>query len=144
MGSLAATENEIGTTSPVDVLIIGGGPAGLTAALTVARQLHSAVVFDSGKYRNGESAWMHTVLTWDHKDPKEFREAGRKNILSGYQSVQFQDVEIESVNKTEKGFLEAIDKNSKKWVGKKLILATGVQDLYPDIDGYAECWVKGM
>lgn len=53
----------------VDTLLIGGGPAGLSAALALARQLHSAVVFDSGVYRNALSKHMHTVATWDHKDP---------------------------------------------------------------------------
>ena len=131
----------------LDALIIGGGPAGLTAALTLARQVHTAVVFDSGSYRNEGSKHMHTVLTWDHKDSKDFRAAARKNILDGYQTIQFEDVEVKTVRKNdtaEGGLIEATDANGKTWQGRKLILATGVVDVYPDIEGYAECWISGV
>jgi len=69
---------------PVDILIIGGGPAGLTSALTLVRQLYTVVLFDSGSYRNGSAVHMHTIPTWDHKDPKEFRAAARKDLLTNY------------------------------------------------------------
>ena len=54
-----------------DVLIIGGGPAGLSAATGLARQLYTAVVFDSGVYRNARAKHMHNVPTWDHRDPAD-------------------------------------------------------------------------
>lgn len=113
----------------VDVLIVGGGPAGLTAALTLARQLHTAVVFDSNKYRDGTSNHMHTVLTWDHKDPSEFRAAARENILTGYQIIRFHDCAVEKLPKTEEGTFEVTDQQGALWKGKKLILATGVTDV---------------
>jgi len=132
------------TQPPVDVLIIGGGPAGLTAVLALARQRHTAVVFDSGVYRNAAATHFHTVITWDHKSPTDFRAAARENIASGYETVTFRDVGVETLRKTADGSFEATDNEGKLWMGKKLILATGVRDIYPDIQGYDECWVTGM
>ena len=128
----------------LDVLIIGGGPAGLSAATGLARQLYTAVVFDSGVYRNQLTKHMHNVLTWDHKDPAEFRNKGREDIMKRYSTISFQDIEIKSVAKTAQGHFELKDAKNKIWTGRKLVLATGVKDLYPDIEGYADCWARGM
>ncbi|KAF1998235.1 FAD/NAD(P)-binding domain-containing protein [Amniculicola lignicola CBS 123094] len=128
---------------PVDALIIGGGPAGLTAALTLAREAQSSTVFDDGTYRNRLSNDMHMVLTADGDNPREYRNAARENILSQYDTVKIIETHITKVRKTDTGF-EAEDKTGKIWKGKKLILATGVEDIFPAIEGYAECWSKGM
>jgi len=132
----------------VDALIIGGGPAGLTTALTLARQLHTCVVFDSKKYRNDGTPHMHTVITWDHKDPTDFRTAARKNILSSYKTVQFADLEVTGIQSTKdqngNSLFTLVDEKGDTWVGRKLVLAMGVTDVLPPIDGYDECWRKGM
>src|SRR5690348_7851847 len=87
----------------VDALIIGAGPAGLSAALALARQLHTAVVFDSSLFRNARSAHMHTIPTWDHKDPAAFRGATRKEILERYNTISFEDCEVAKVETTSAG-----------------------------------------
>ena len=130
--------------SILDVLIIGGGPAGLSVATGLARQLYTAVVFDSGMYRNERANHMHNVLTWDHQDPADFRKKGRMDILKRYTTIDFQDTEVISVTKTAQGHFELADAQGKTWTGRKLVLATGVRDVFPDIEGYGECWARGM
>lgn len=128
----------------LDVLIIGGGPAGLSVATGLARQLYTAVVFDSGVYRNALATHMHNVATWDHRDPAEFREAARDDLLRRYKTIHFQNSTIQSVQKTPHAQFEATDAEGKVWTGRKLMLATGVRDVYPDIEGYGDCWARGM
>ena len=128
--------------SSFDVLIVGAGPAGLAAALALCRQLYRTVVFDSGKYRNSVSKHMHTVPSWDHRDSKDFRAAARKEILSRYHTTTFVDQGVESLQHKAAGggTFEATTSDGKTYTGKKVIVATGVKDIYPDIPGYAECW----
>ncbi|ORY14662.1 hypothetical protein BCR34DRAFT_585632 [Clohesyomyces aquaticus] len=128
---------------PIDALIIGGGPAGLTTALTLARQIQSSIIFDDGIYRNKLSNDMHMMLTADHEDPATFRAKARENLLSRYDFVKIEETRIVSVKKIDGGF-EAEDEEGKTWQGKKLVLATGVEDIYPDIEGYGECWATGI
>jgi thioredoxin reductase len=127
-----------------DVLIIGGGPAGLSVATGLARQLYRAVVFDSGVYRNALSKHMHNVATWDHSSPAEFRREARERILARYDTIQFENIEIRSVQKTEEGYFRAFDSLDRVWTGRKLVLASGVRDTFPEIEGYGECWGRGM
>lgn len=87
---------------------------------------------------------MHNVLTWDHANPANFRAKAREDILKRYDTISFEDVEVESVVKTTAGLFEATDATGKKWLGRKLMLATGVTDVMPDIKGYKECWARGM
>ncbi|KAH8427540.1 NAD(P)/FAD-dependent oxidoreductase [Aspergillus melleus] len=127
---------------PVDVLIIGGGPAGLTAALTLVRQDHSAILFDSGSYRNGDAEYMHMIPTWDHRNPAEFRAKARSEILSHSANINIVDVHLTAARKINDSLFEVADEAGKTWQGRKVILATGSEDIFPDIPGYAESWVK--
>lgn len=128
--------------SEYDILIVGGGPAGLSAASSIVRQDHKTVLFDSGKYRNAYSKHMHTLPTWDHRDPADFRSASLAG-LERYGSVTVENVEIETIKQKDNGNFEASG-GGKAWTGKKVILATGVEDIFPAIPGYAACWVSAM
>lgn len=94
---------------PVDVLIIGAGPAGLTAALTLVRQNHTAILFDSGVYRNGDARHMHMIPTWDHRDPAQFREEARKEILIHYSTVRIENAELTKAKKINDSLFEVAD-----------------------------------
>jgi thioredoxin reductase len=132
-----------------DILIIGSGPAGLNAALTCARGRISALVVDSQQYRNEGVAHMHTVALRDHINPRKFGRIAREQIESRYDSVWFQHATITHAAKKQislpqesepyEGF-ELKDSDGQSYQGKKLILATGSKDIFPDIPGYQENW----
>ncbi|KAF2189816.1 FAD/NAD(P)-binding domain-containing protein [Zopfia rhizophila CBS 207.26] len=128
----------------VDGLIIGAGPAGLAAGLAFARTHGTAIIFDSSSYRNEGIKHMHTVPSRDHSDPYEFRRISREQIKSRYHTVWFENTTItHAVRKLIKndclGF-EVKDNNNTTYLGRKLILATGSRDVFPDIEGYKENW----
>ena len=125
-----------------DIMVIGGGPGGLGAVSSIVRQNYKTVVFDSGKYRNAISHHMHTVPTWDHKDPAEFRVSAQKDF-DRYGCVTVEKVEIETIKQRDDGLFEASG-DGRTWTAKKVVLATGVEDVFPDIPGYADCWGTGM
>lgn len=130
--------------SIVDVLIIGAGPAGLSAALSLARQRHTVVVFDSGRYRCDPAREFNIVPTWEHQKPQDYLSAARAEV-SRYETVQLEAVEVVTLAKNEEGgIFEAIDIKANKYKGRKVILASGVREIFPDIAGYRECWGKGM
>ncbi|KAI1370791.1 thioredoxin reductase glit [Hypoxylon crocopeplum] len=138
------------TAPVVDVLILGAGPAGLACAGALGRQLHSAIVFNSGEYRNARARHMHNVVGWDHTDPASLRAKARSDILSRCQSIQFRDVEVHGVRKLDddergRSRFEAEDVEGKKYVGRKVVLAMGVKDVMPESPkGYAELWGYGI
>ncbi|KAK1584779.1 uncharacterized protein LY79DRAFT_520000 [Colletotrichum navitas] len=128
-----------------DALIVGAGPAGLATATALARQLYTSVLFDSGLYRNARAAHMHNVLGFDHVPPAAFRAKAREDIRARYaESVAFADVEVLRTSKVGEGLFRAEDARGRTWFGRRLVLATGVADVMPDIPGYADCWGRGI
>ncbi|KAK8127225.1 thioredoxin reductase GliT-like protein [Apiospora sp. TS-2023a] len=132
----------------VDVLILGAGPAGLSAAAGLARQLHTAIVFSSSRFRNERARHMHNVPGWDHKDPAQFRAVSREQILARYDTIRFEDCQITQIAKVGGGkplLFEAIDASGRKFQGRRVIVASGVRDIMPnDIPGYDELWGRSI
>ncbi|OAL00894.1 FAD/NAD(P)-binding domain-containing protein [Phaeosphaeriaceae sp. SRC1lsM3a] len=132
-------------TSPTvyDALIIGGGPAGLSSSLPIIRQQFSAVIFDAGKSPIDPSKRFHLIPSWDHTERNEFSTAAKGN-LSRYETLRFEHATIEQIKKIEKFLFEVVDSNGQKWLGKKIVLANGVRYMLPNIEGYSDCWGKGI
>ncbi|KAI0174127.1 hypothetical protein BJ166DRAFT_574445 [Pestalotiopsis sp. NC0098] len=126
--------------SLIDVAIIGGGPAGLSAASTLARQLHTAVVFDSQVYRNAKSTSMHMVPGWENKDPKDFRASARSDVLANYSTVEFTNVGVATIEKKDDAHFLVSDVNGKEWHFRKILLAVGSSNIFPSIEGYEQLW----
>lgn len=126
-----------------DVIVVGGGPAGLGAASAVARQDHTTALFDSREYRNAKGKYMHTVPTWDHRDPNDFRSAARADFERYGALVTMENAKVDHIRQREDGTFEAVA-GARVYTGKKVVLATGVKDVFPDIHGYSDCWGSGM
>ena len=123
-----------------DVFVLGGGPAGLAAATSLSRQMIPTIIFDSRRYRNAPTSHMHNVIGFDHKNPSEFRATSRRELTDRYKSNVFVDRQVTSLSKTANGLFEAVDSEGQRYSAKKVILATGVRDIFPEIDGYASAW----
>lgn len=117
-----------------DALILGGGPAGLGAALSLARLRKRTVVLQSGKYRNESADVMHNVTAFDGAPPAAYREQALKEV-EAYGTTTVVNHEAVKVEQTEFGFtVDGI------YSGKILVIATGVQDDLEGIPGMS-CYV---
>ncbi|KAH7370155.1 hypothetical protein BKA65DRAFT_444961 [Rhexocercosporidium sp. MPI-PUGE-AT-0058] len=127
-----------------DCIVVGGGPAGLAVASTLGRLNLSALVFDSGVYRNAAAQYLHNVPGWDHTPAAKLRERVRDDLTSRYSLIELSDVSITTVSKLPSGHFEAVDSKENSSTGRTLVLATGIRDVMVEIDGYAECWARGI
>jgi thioredoxin reductase len=117
-----------------DAVIVGAGPAGLSAALILGRCRRRVLVCDAGNPRNAVSHAMHGFLTRDGVDPAELRRMGREQ-LQRYTTVEVRDIEVVEAKCKEHGF--AVTLGDQTTVScRKLLLATGVSDELPEIEGF--------
>jgi thioredoxin reductase len=125
-----------------DCIIIGGGPAGLNAAVVLGRCRRKVLVFDVGEYRNKASHGMHNYLTRDDIVPKEFIKICHQE-LEKY-SVQLLRKKIVKAEKDGDGMFIAKDEEGRTYSSRKLLVATGLTDNIPDIPGFKEFYGKSV
>lgn len=118
-----------------EVVIVGGGPAGLQAALTLGRVHRRALLIDSGEYRNARAEQMHNIITHDERPPAEFRERARRDIAR-YDTVDVLGASVESITGTDDGFQVRTSAGTSVHP-RVVLLATGVRDVLPDVPGLA-------
>lgn len=125
-------------TKIFDAIIIGGSYAGLSAAMALGRSLRSVLIIDSGLPCNMQTPHSHNFLTQDGKTPQEISILSKEQVEK-YETVKFYKGIATSGTKTENGF-EITTDTKDRFTAKKLIFATGIKDIMPNIKGFAECW----
>lgn len=120
-----------------DVVIVGGGPAGLAAALTLGRSRKRVLLCDSGPRRNAAAEHIHNFVTRDGTSPEEFRQIARVQ-LAAYPSVDVRDARVESISGASGAFQVGL--SSEAVEARRLLLCTGMIDEPPPIEGLRELW----
>jgi len=125
-----------------DAIVIGGGFAGLSATIYLARARRRVLLVDAGSPRNRFADASHGFLGMDGKSPMAIRSAGRAE-LAAYDNVSFLDGEAADAREEEDGFTITMSDGRTEWA-RRLVLATGVADILPAVDGLAERWGKSV
>jgi len=124
--------------STFDVIIVGAGPAGLSAALVLGRCRRRVLVCDAGQPRNAASHGLHLFLTRDGIDPAQFLNIAREQ-LRPYETVTLRHTKVTDARRITGGFEIVLDANSdareERVSTRKLLLATGVVDTLPELEG---------
>lgn len=121
-----------------DAIVIGAGPAGLQAALTLGRMHRSTLLLDSGEYRNGTVLHMHNMIGEDGAPPAELRATARAELAT-YADVEIRDTGATGISGSD-GAFQVVLADGSTVDGRRVILATGVADDLPDIPGLQDLW----
>jgi thioredoxin reductase len=124
-----------------DVVVIGGGPAGLSASLMLGRCRRRVLLCDTAEPRNRFSHALHGYLTRDGISPSEFNELGRDE-LTRY-GVECRNVAVTTAERLADGFLVTLA-DGRTEHAKFLLIATGVVDHLPDLPGMRECYGRSL
>lgn len=121
-----------------EAIIIGGSYAGLSSAMALGRSLRGVLIIDSGLPCNRSTPHSHNFITQDGVKPGVIAEKAKTEVLK-YSTVKLLNDLAVSAEKNEKGFVVATQ-TGQEFLAKKLIFASGIKDIMPDIKGFAECW----
>ena len=124
-----------------DVIVVGGGPAGLSAAVMLGRCRRRVLVCDLGQPRNRRSQAIHGYLTRDGVSPADFLELGRTELHQ--YGVEWRSIGVTTVCRAEDRFRVSLS-DGRDEDGRFLLLATGVIDDLPLLPGLEECYGRSV
>ncbi|MBB2922216.1 NAD(P)/FAD-dependent oxidoreductase [Cellulomonas cellasea] len=131
-----------GSGALLDVVVVGGGAAGLSAAVTLGRAHRSVVVVDAGHPRNAPAAHLHGFLSRDGMNPAELLAVGREEVERYGGRVQPGRV-VAAARDDDGTFTVTLD-DARTLRSRQLVLATGLTDGLPDVPGVAERWGRDV
>lgn len=121
-----------------DAVIVGGSYAGLAAAMSLGRAIRKVLIVDNGKPCNLQTPHSHNFLTQDGSTPAAIAELGKQQVMA-YPTVQFKNGLVTGIKPEENGFLVTIGEQEVA-SAKKILFATGIRDLLPQIESFDDCW----
>src|SRR3954453_15194463 len=125
-----------------DVVVIGGGAAGLSAALVLSRARRSVLVVDGGAPRNAPAAHMHGYLSRDGLPPAELLAIGRREV-TGYGGEILDGSGTDLVGDGRNGFWVPLD-GGRRVSARRLVVTTGLRDELPDVPGLRDRWARDV
>ncbi|MFD6164312.1 NAD(P)/FAD-dependent oxidoreductase [Oerskovia sp. NPDC060287] len=140
----ATGESTPSSTTPetYDVVVVGGGAAGLSGALTLARARRSVLVIDAGRPRNAPAEHMHGYLSRDGENPAALLAAGRAEVAA--YGGRISQGTAESATALPDGGFEVLTTDGRAVLARRLLVTTGLVDELPDVPGLADRWGKDV
>jgi len=133
--------NNMTIATAYDVVVIGGGAAGLSGALTLARSRRSVLVIDAGEPRNAPAAGVHGFLTRDGMNPQALLEVGRAEVR-GY-GGHIVDGRVTSASRNGDSFTVSLA-DGRAVSARRLLVTTGLLDELPEVSGLRERWGRDV
>jgi len=126
---------------PYDIVIVGAGPSGLSAALALGRARKRVLLCDAGPRRNAAAVHMHNFVSRDGTPPEQFRQVGREQ-LAAYANVEIRDAGIEAISGSRGAFQVRLASGVVD--ARRVLLCTGLIDEMLPIEGFRELWGRGI
>ncbi len=124
-----------------DVIVVGGGPAGLSAALMLGRCRRRVLICDTGQPRNRHAQALHGYLTREDSPPLAFNALGREELVR--YGIEFRSIGVTDARPSEEGFRVTLADGAEE-ASRFLLLATGVTDELPPVAGIGACYGRSV
>lgn len=121
-----------------DTIIIGGSYSGLSAGMTLGRSIRKTLIIDSGRPCNAQTPQSHNFITQDGRAPKSIASEAKAQVMK-YPTVEYLEDLVTKVSGADGNFSVMTESGSEHKT-RKLIFATGIRDIMPEINGFNECW----